>query len=188
MGEVSLCLSWHTDWYAAWPTCAIYQVRSFDLTSGQIFQVTFGSQKAYLSMRPDAKNTMVFAFCLIFLVQKSFEKNVDITKKQHFLFDLPWVCQNVAYSNMFSIRNFVAKLYCNKGQMNWGGTPPPQVRSLKNMYKRSSSNINTRDVCRIACTSTICCLIPYMWMKCFTWHFCSVTVAVPLNSLNINII
>ena len=36
----------------------------------------------------------VLRFCLSLLVQKLFEKNVDLMKKQHFLYDPPRECQN----------------------------------------------------------------------------------------------
>ena len=52
------------------PTWVIYQVRSFDMTQGQIFKLTYRGQNAYVSIRLDERNTMVFRVFLSFLPQK----------------------------------------------------------------------------------------------------------------------
>ena len=57
--EMSVCLSWH-DAFAdglTWPICVFHKVRSFYLTQGEIFALTFRGQNAYVPMRLDTRNT-----------------------------------------------------------------------------------------------------------------------------------
>ena len=71
VGVIVFVLSGRIDWYAIWHTWVFHQVRSFDLTWGQIFKSTFSGQDAYVPMHLDEWNTMVFGVFSIFPIKKT---------------------------------------------------------------------------------------------------------------------
>ena len=138
---------------------------SFNRTEVKLSNWPFGVKMyTYVSMRLDARNTMVFQFST-FLSSKVICKNVDLTKKQHFCLTFPGKVKmrpKVVKSGMVGFRTsqaFRSPLLRNsitiRGQMNWRGWhPTPRCglgwRNSRWCGQELNTDVSCSSVCDLA--------------------------------------